>query len=219
MNFQCPPQHLNGIVNTLSHPRLGRYLPATGGNLGLALRLYVWNARLCQEFYIPTQFVEIAFRNCLSSGLNNRFGTNWFNNSSFTSHLPRRLKDELTKSINREITNHGTAMTNHHIVSALSLGFWVHLSSRTPQNIIWRGNFLSNFPNLPANTSQQTVHSKINKLRKFRNRIAHHNAIFDKRPMSQYQNMQDILSWICPSTLWFMQTTANPALIINQRPT
>lgn len=44
----------------MSQARLARYLPAAKGDRFHALRHYVWNARLCEEFYIPLQFSEIA---------------------------------------------------------------------------------------------------------------------------------------------------------------
>lgn len=193
-------------------------MPAAKGDIQRALRLYLWNAQLCQEFYIPTQLTEIAFRNILAGGLEARYGATWYRAPSVVSGLPQRLQAELKRAERVEFKNHGTSMTTGHIVSSLSLGFWVHLTSANPRQLVWKGGLMSLFPHLPANVQETTIHTKADKLRKFRNRIAHHNAIFDRKPTGHYQNIRDILSWICPETLWLMKQTSNPAKIISSRP-
>lgn len=190
---------------------MGRYLPAAGNDRHLALRIYVWNARLCEEFYIPSQIAEVCFRNVLSRGLTIRYGNNWHRTPSFVANLPRRLQDELAKVEADETAKHGAAMTADHMVSALSFGFWVHLTSATPVNLVWRGSLPRLFPNLPGNTDPRVIHTAVDNLRKFRNRIAHHNAIFDKGPVAEYKNIQDIISWVCADTLWLVKQLANPA--------
>ena len=217
-NFSCAPATLQAITGTISQSRLGRYLPAAKGDIQYALRLYMWNARLCQEFYIPSQLTEIAFRNTLSKGLEARFGTNWYIAAGLVSGLPQRLQDEIKRARYTEFKNHGTSMTSGHIVSAMSLGFWVHLVSSNPRRLIWKGSIKQMFPSLPNHIQDADIHTKVDKLRKFRNRVAHHNAIFDRKPVGQYQNIQDILSWICPETLWLMKQSANPASILATRP-
>ena len=217
-NFSCIPATLTAISKTISHPRLGRYLPAAKGDIQYALRLYMWNARLCQEFYIPTQLTEIAFRNALAQGLEKRFGENWHTAAGLVSGLPLRMQNELKRAKTSEFKNHGTNMTSGHIVSAMSLGFWVHLVSANPRQYIWKGNVRLLFPHLPAHIQDADIHTKIDKLRKFRNRIAHHTAVFDRKPVKQYQNIQDIISWICPETFWLMKQSANPAYVLSLRP-
>ena len=218
-NFSCAPATIAAITKTISQPRLGRYMPAAKGDIQRALRLYLWNAQLCQEFYIPTQLTEIAFRNVLAAGLETRFGATWYKAPSVVSVLPHRLQDELKRAERAEFKSHGTAMTTGHIVSSLSLGFWVHLTSINPRRLIWKGSVISLFPHLPSTIQEDAIHTKADKLRKFRNRIAHHNAIFDRKPTGQYQNIRDILSWICPETLWLMKQSSNPAKVISCRPT
>lgn len=216
--FSCTPTTYGAIEATLSQPRLTRYLTAANHDRHLALRYYVWNARLCEEFYIPTQIAEVAFRNALAKGLQNRFGANWHTATTLSSTLPQRLQRELRKAITDESLKHGANFTADHIVSAISLGFWVHLTTKSPRNYIWQGSLSAQFPNLPIGTPEEAIHDAADGLRKFRNRIAHHNAIFDKRPTAEYRNIQDILSWICPETLWLVRQLSNPARIVSQRP-
>jgi hypothetical protein len=161
---------------------------------------------------------EVALRNTLAKGLERRFGSDWHNTPGLVAGLPDMHKRKLRKAIDEEFKLHGTNLTAGHVVSALPLGFWVHMLSATPRKIVWKGSFAAQFPHLPVNVQEQDVHLKVDKFRKFRNRVAHHNAIFDKKPMKQLQNIQDIVSWICPDTLWLMKQVSNPALVISQRP-
>lgn len=216
--FSCTPQTYAAIEAVLSQPRLGRYMSAAGQDRHLALRYYVWNARLCEEFYIPTQIAEVAFRNVLASGLNARYGNAWHTAPALTSGLPQRLLTELRKTESDERRKHGPAFTADHIISALSLGFWVHLTTAAPRNYVWQGTLRNLFPHMPAITPDSEIQKAADRLRKLRNRIAHHNAIFDKHPTAEYRNIQDLLGWICPETTWLVRQLSNPARVINQRP-
>jgi hypothetical protein len=71
---------------------------------------------------------------------------------------------------------------------------------------------------MPAGLPENDIHNAADRLRRFRNRVAHHNAIFDKGPTAEYRNIQNIIGWICPETLWLMRQLSNPASVINRRP-
>ena len=211
------PAVLATIEATISAARLGRYL-SISGDRQLALRTYTWNARLCEQFTLPVQLAEICVRNALNRALVLKFGSSWFVSSSFLSPLPDRLKNEISKAVKNERTQHGSSFSGDHMVSALSFGFWVHLTTKSAIRLIWGGRLPALFPCLQAGTTDQQIFEKVDQLRKFRNRLAHHNAIFDKRPAAEYRNIQDIIGWACPDTLWFMRQLVNPASVINQRP-
>jgi hypothetical protein len=216
--FSVMPTVLAAIEATISAARLERYLPISGDRQ-LALRTYTWNARLCEQFILPVQLAEICVRNALNRALVSKFGVNWFSNASLFSPLPDRLKNEISQAVKSERNQHGDAFSVNHMVSALSFGFWVHLTTKSAIRLIWGGKLPALFAHLPGGTADQQVFEKIDQLRKFRNRLAHHNAIFDKRPAAEYRNIQDIIGWACPDTLWFMRQLVNPAAVINQRPT
>lgn len=216
--FSCVPPLITGIEKALSPARLGRYLPAANGDRQLALRLYVWNSRLCEEFYIPTQFAEVSFRNALNQGLIARYGSSWHYSSGFVSGLPDRLQDQVAKVIRDETVQHGAAMTVNHIVSSLPLGFWLHLCSTGLRGTVWKGKLRGLFAHLPTIAGEQDIYNAVDRLRRFRNRIAHHDAIFDKRPLREFKNIEAIIGWTSPEALWLMRQISSPARAINGRP-
>ena len=95
-------------------------------------------------------------------------------------------------------------MNVNHIVGGLSLGFWSHLLTVNFDTVLWTRGMTAAFPFVPPHATRQAVHEKVDRFRNWRNRIAHHGAVFDKHPMKEFQNIQELLSWICPETLWFV---------------
>src|SRR4051812_32174350 len=97
--FSCTPAVLNEIETALSPARLHRYLNAAGGDKHLALRLYVWNARLCKELYLPLQTAEICVRNVVHNTLSRKYGAGWYSNHKFIDVLPDRYKEEIARTV------------------------------------------------------------------------------------------------------------------------
>jgi hypothetical protein len=137
---------MKAVRGTLSAPRLGRYLPAANGDPHLALRLYVWNARLCEAFYLPCQLAEVACRNAVARALVGKYGANWCADSRFHSILPNHLRAELDKVNTEERVRRGIAdLTVDHIVAGLTFGFWVALLTAKFDFTIWKGGMLPFF--------------------------------------------------------------------------
>ena len=70
------------IIAAMHDDRIDRYVPAAGGNQEDAFRLYLWNCALCEAFYMPLHFAEIAVRNAIHSRLTARLGEQWFDTTS-----------------------------------------------------------------------------------------------------------------------------------------
>src|SRR6476660_2335323 len=92
-----------------------------------------------------------------------------------------------------------------------SLGFWIHLLTKSFEHVLWLQGMRRSFPKIDRHLTRADVHRKVDQLRFFRNRIAHHNAIFDRGPAAAYKNIQEIVSWVCADSLWLMKELANPA--------
>lgn len=216
--FSCVPPVMGAIETALSPARLNRFMPAAGGDRALALRLHVWNARLCEAFYLPTQLAEVSTRNALHSAVAARYGKDWHAEAAFLSNLPNRLLDELQNVIARERSKRKQGFTADHVVAGLSFGFWVHLVSKSFDHLLWKRGVAAAFPHVPRGTTRVDVHGRLNGLRNWRNLIAHHYAVFDRSPMAEFQNIVGIIRWICPDTGWFAHELSNVPRVLNQRP-
>jgi hypothetical protein len=83
---------------------------------------------------------------------------------------------------------------------------------------LWRDGIRSAFPQLPNGFSREEVYKRLERLRKFRNAIMHHYAIFDKGPTDEYRNIRTLVQWMCPETLWLISELSNRAAVIQRRP-
>jgi len=206
------------IEKFLQTERLSRYYAASNGNKAKAFAHYLWNCDLSQSFYIPLHFAEIGSRNAINLALISNIGSNWFLNSTFVMMLGPRYRSELSDAVRDETRQHGASLTAHHIVSALTFGFWEHLLTKRFDRLLWVKGIAAYFPGAPSSLSREDLRTRIEGVRRWRNRIAHHRAIFDKSPSKKYQQVGELIMWACPTTFAWVKSVTPVQSIINQRP-
>lgn len=219
--FSCLPKTYDGIEDALSPARLARYLPAakaSNGDRHLALRLYVWNARLCEAMYFPLQIAEIAVRNAVEKSITKRFGDRWHENAKFVNLLPKRMKTELTEVIRKSGARQNGLTAKDDIVANLTFGFWVSLMTRSFENHLWVNGISQSFTHSKATDTRETIHKSLEEIRIFRNKIMHHHPIFDKNPQAKFQQLLFITKLICLETHWLMSQISTVNQTINTRP-
>ena len=216
--FSLTPKVLGDVEITLSSARLNRFIVPPNADKNLALRMSIWNMRLCEAFYLPIQLTEVAFRNAVMIPVVRKYGSAWFEKKSFESFLPQRRKEELSRLVDRERDIRGPAFTANHVVAGLSFGFWHNLTHENYKNYLWANGLRNSFPNLPRTMELEDVYNIADRFRKFRNKIAHHYAIFDRSPVSEYQNMLKLLGLVCKDTEWLCKELNAVSRVINQRP-
>ncbi len=216
--FSCLPSALGGIEATLAAARLGRYMPAAQGNKHLALRLYVWNARLCEALYLPLQFAEVSGRNAISVPVVKRFGATWFDEDKFRNILPERWRETLSNTVRKEKGKRGHSFTANHVIAALPFGFWVHLMARSCDKQLWATGVRVAFPLARAVDTRETIHARLEKMRTVRNDVMHHFAVFDKGPKAEADNARYLVNLVCGDTDWLIGQLSTIDRVINDRP-
>lgn len=211
------PEAVSRIQEALQEQRISRYMPAAGGDVNLALQFYVWNCDICQAFYIPLHIAEVISRNAIHRCLLARLGENWCDHSVFKGILSHRMRSDLENAVAEERGQHGDDMTNHHVVSALGFGFWEHLLTKRFERLLWIRGMHHSFPGA-ANKRRADVHDLVERLRRWRNRIAHHQAIFDKSPTKKHQEVLALIQWVCTDTAAWVSSISKVPEIINLRP-
>lgn len=193
-------------------------MPAAGYDRQLALRLYIWNIRLCECFYLPVQFAEVAARNAILKPLQKRFKTEWYQNRAFQNLLPPRLLLELNDAVSKERRKHQSALTEGHVVSALSLGFWVALMGASYDKHLWHNGVMTSFPHAAKHQDRAAIHLMLDDMRKLRNDIMHHAAVFDRHPQTRLHNVIAVISLISAHTGDYVTSLSRLNHVINQRP-
>lgn len=157
-------------------------------------------------------------RNAIHSHLIDRMGDTWFENAALKNTLDERRYHDLTYLLAKERTRHGDKLTCHHIVSELSFGFWQHLLTKRFGRIIWGLGVKCAFPNLPNSLDGQNVHDRIEIVRKWRNRIAHHKPISDRKPSARYQDVLQRVRSVCHDIANWVTAPSNVTVAIQMRP-
>lgn len=204
----------HAVVKAIQYERLTRYMPASNGRIELAFQYYLWNSKLCESFNLVIQIAEVTCRNTFNNTLIARCGPKWFDGATVCNILSDRYRSELSLAVNEEHRQHKECMTANHVVSALTFGFWDHLATKRFDRLLWSTGVQRLFPFAPRECSRDTIHSRIESVRRWRNRIAHHRCIFDKSPMKRHAEALELIGWICPDTRnWVASQSLLPATI------
>ncbi|OXE37174.1 MAG: hypothetical protein CGW95_03240 [Phenylobacterium zucineum] len=204
------------LERALSLPRLNRYLNDAAGNLDGALSLYESNARISEAFYRPLQSLEVCLRNHLSIELTAAYTANWFRNGG--PPLGQDAIDKINKAI-ADLARAGRAPTPGAVIAELNFGFWVMILSRRYDATLWRGNFSSVFQEGGKRIARQRVHNRMDEIRKFRNRVFHHEPIYHQNPAQFHDDIIEAIRWICPDSAdWALHHSRVPHVLANPWP-
>lgn len=197
-------QLIADLEPSLSLPRMNRYRSASPLNASELdmLTNYVWNMALADALYCSLGAVEIALRNTIHNSLSNHFGaSNWYDQ---TGILDQFQIDDLAEA-KRKIARKQRAVTSDRVVGELTFGFWVTILSRTYDARLWRvsnaATLRAAFPYVQKSRRQRaTIHQRYNEIRELRNRVSHHEPLFDDaRLLRRHQDILWGIHWINPS--------------------
>ncbi|GAA0589900.1 Abi family protein [Caenispirillum bisanense] len=211
---------LDDIERSLSPERFARYLNATQGNRKAAVHLYTWNTAVSAAFYGPLQGLEIALRNAMHRHLSAVYGTDWYDNPA--AGLDQGATKQIADAKNKLKGKY--TVDAPHIVASLSFGFWVALLGRggkfdqseskaNYEMTLWRPALRAAFTT-EAPLKRRDAHEPLDYLRTLRNRIAHHEPIFERHLEKDHDGILQITGWLSPSSRdWIAHHSRVPALL------
>lgn len=202
-------QLLADIGPSVSPARLLRYQDGAGDSLQTVVN-YLWNVELCESLYYSLNMVEVALRNGLHRSLSQHFGVpHWYDGRGILE--PRQALD--VAQVKARISGRGDPVTPDRVVSELTFGFWVTILSRNYDARLWAANNASPlkgsfFALARRQRRRQVVHHRYNAIRAFRNRVMHHEPVFDDPQLAQrHSEVRDALFWLNPRMVdlldWF----------------
>lgn len=206
----------------LSRPRYNRYLEATGNDKIRAKRLYNANIRLAQAFHpVLTQF-EVVLRNSLNVQLSSYFvdvdwiinQKNGFMRDNTLRHSNFFLKSSVQKT-EQKLTRRQIPVTSGKIIADQTFGFWIALFLRHHYSLI-SGQPIHIFSNKPTTEDRASIYSKLDAIRKFRNRVNHceplcfdGNSIDCNEALNIRAKLYQLILWMEPELIPFFENIDN----------
>lgn len=91
-----------------------------------------------------------------------------------------------------------TSPTPGDVIAELKFAFWVSLLGRSYDATLWRQCLHKGFQS-GRGRRRSDVHGRLNAIRRFRNRVAHHEPIYDKA-MQMHGEIIEAIGWMCLDT-------------------
>lgn len=216
-HFQLRPTATTAIHRAISPIRMNEYMWMAHSKQEQALRLYLWNARICESLYFPMQILEVTVRNAISDAANAARGKNWTKHKDICRQLKPYWGDQLHK-VRSRIVNSGQPETNERIIAGITFGFWCHLLTVRFTPILWKKGIAAQFPHAPKNITQASLLAELDRLSAYRNRIAHHKSMYNKNPEQILSDIVQVIGYRCPDSAYYVEATCPLDSIIAQRP-
>ena len=200
---------IESLRSALSAERLSAYaLPEDTDEVDSVAR-YLWNLALCSALQPALHTLEVTVRNRLfkiSRRIVDETRLSFDQIPCWLDAQPSLLADRERRAVEKAketIARRGRPMTEGRLVSALGLGFWVSLcrrpyeQGRTDGPHLWPELATRGFPHLPdAKRTRLQIFYALDPLRDLRNRVSHHEAVWDRKLDRSHQNILETITWI-----------------------
>ena len=210
---------LRGLEASFS---MDTYLHAANGDRMRALRLYTWNTDISAAFYPPLQGIELALRHAVRRELSACYGEDWYDNPA--AGLDFRSRERVAAA-KRAVAPNGETVAPSRVVEKLCFGFWTSLLSSGGRleesadrkanytRTLWKPALRSAFPHRTFLTRRQ-AQSAFERLRRLRNKVAHHEPIFERPLREDYRHILTVTGWISfEARLWIERNSRVPQLL------
>ena len=221
----------------LSSSRIDRYQIATGNSSTKSVKLYKANLKIAQSFHPILGILEVTLRNRINTILSGYFvDPDWIINQktgfmidpslTYRDYRTGRMvtNDYLKSSVEkseRRFRRLRIPITSGKIIADQTLGFWTDLFELSHYRIL-RGRPIQVFNHLPAGVGRTDVCDRLNKVRKFRNRINHNEPIcFNGNNIDftyaedVYNSTIELISWIDPELIDWIKNMDSGMIKIN----
>jgi hypothetical protein len=202
---------LPALERALSPQRLRAYRLDSDRDETDGLARYLWNLALSNAIAPVLHVLEITFRNEISRAAAKLMEKRPYVHDRIPSWLdaiPTMLLEHEAEKVVRAKERLGvdpSSQTEGHLIAKLDFGFWVALC-RDPY-ADWRASGPRLWPRLldlafrrrPADvTTRSGIHNRFDAIRQFRNRIAHHQPIWDRDYLAWHEYLLESLAWMTP---------------------
>ena len=172
------------------------YVDAAGGDVAAALELYRWNTQVSGAFWETLSHLEIVLRNVLAGRLGARHAAagrpgSWLDDRA--GELDGRARQDIAKARQR-VRAKGKAASDAQTLAELPFGFWRFLLARRYATTMWP-DLAGGFPGAP-DRARTTIEQPVTRLHEFRNRLAHHERVWNQPLKHRYDDVVALLGYV-----------------------
>jgi Abi-like protein len=204
------------IEKIISSQCIGTYLKAAGFDRDRALALYAWNMKISASFLPLLSSVEICLRNLIVNRLVAAHGPDWWTDGTFVTLLGKRGKG-IVKRAEKDITARGRVPDSGMMTAELSFGFWENMLLPKYEAALW-SQLHSHFPNLSKQIDLSGLRSGCLHVRELRNRISHHEPIFQRDHLRDYSLCLTFIGWLSTDKAAWVKSICDVPAIVRLKP-
>lgn len=174
---------------------MSTYRKAVGGDTVRASRLYMWNISVSARWWGPLAYTEVALRNKLHDQLARSVGQEkWWSDPGLeiSEHLAKNIDDATKFALGQSGLESPSA---DDVVAASSFGLWTSVLHRENAQGLWRPHVQSDFE---QQVKRGVLYDNAYKLKKLRDRIAHHEPIFAENHHQHVGRLKFVLGAVHP---------------------
>lgn len=209
------------VERWLSPARFATYLRMAGHDRSRALALYEWSTSLNAALLHDFAHLEVGLRNMYDAALMGAVAagdSHWFDSASADLLFPRAVAGNART--HRDIATArdnagGTAAPAGKVIAELSFGFWVFLTARRHEPLIWLPHLARAYP---SGTRRTQLHNGLSDLLKARNRVAHHEPATARAAREIIRRIRGHARHISPELAQHITATSTVERIIRNRP-
>jgi hypothetical protein len=238
------------LEQAISPAPAGRYLRSTIDSItgrpdpDAALALYEHNVDVGAAAWRTIGDVEIVLRNILADAISCHHATirsnpthRWYDDPPwfvsgrwFTSDTVSSIRSAMKRA---KDPGPGPAPRpgEGRVVAESTLGFWRYLLIARYEHTLWNPAIRSRFPalsHLSGSDSRKAVHARMEKLNYLRNRVAHHEPIYEPFALPGHPNRIDtvttldeaieMVSWSNPAAAGWIGARSSYVAVVTARP-
>lgn len=212
-NFGAPvDSHALRVVQILMINRDQNSLGMSASSESGEARLYIWNIQISAAFWGGFHFLEIILRNAIHEHLAEQAQNSFWWETDIPIFDSER--DYILEAISKA-TKKGDFLESEFVISQLHFAFWVGLLAKKYHSALWVNRLEMIFPNYHGD--RRGLHAALDRLRKLRNRIAHHESIYSRDLAADFASLCSVIGYMDSDAAIFVKSLSKVHQVLSSK--
>lgn len=221
------------IIDWLTVGRYTKYVRAAGGDHARALAIYEWNADVAAALLHDLSHLEVGIRNAYDRALlqhSTTGGGDWLEPPIYTALLPPHWgTDRSGNPQDKNATPRGQiknarkaagyaaggVVPRGKVIAELTFGFWSYLTDSLHEKTLWVPVLHEAYS---SGADRAKLHTAMTELRDIRNRVAHHESVFDQKPENVRRSIIYVARNLSPDLQNHLANTSRLPALLRSKP-